>query len=280
MGLTHGQHYAIIRIDKIKKGLASTMKPCKKTNMLLCLTAIAASVTLPQSVAAGDSITARDESTIAVDLREDVCRAVSPGSIGYSPRWGGVTNSGAYVVIEKVVRADRYDAATNTLATLAADAEGVCPFVVGDGDEHCMRLIHRVYSAGGVEMGEALIRDVSFGVRSAAGAVFVADSRTNSLQLAARERKSVDLAYSTAWATNAAGVTISALRLSGKGGVPVATNGIFAAASSAEGVARLPLIDMGWWRLLYNASDGEEGTLLEYLTGEFKVSGGTILSVW
>ena len=44
--------------------------------------------------------------------------------------------------------------------------------VSSDGDEHCMRLIHRVYSAGGVEMGEALIRDVSFGVRSAAGAGF------------------------------------------------------------------------------------------------------------
>ena len=237
----------------------------------------AAALAVPVMATAADSVTSVAESTIAVDLRDDVCRAVSLGKVGYSPRWGGVTNEGAYVVIEKVVRAGMYDAATNTLATLAADAEGEYSLVVGDGDEHCVRLIHRVYSAGGVEIGEPLERDVSFGYQSSLGAAFVADSRTNSLQLAVKEGRAVALTYSTDWATNAAAVSISAVGLSGRGGEPVATNEVFSASAVADGTTPMRGVGTGWWRLLYQATDAVGGTLLEYITEDFKMPGGFVM---
>ncbi len=233
---------------------------------------------VPLAAVADGPVTAAAESTIAVDLREDVCRAVDTALIGYSPNWCGVAEAGAYVVIEKVVRAGMSDAVTNTLATLAADAEGTYPLVVGASDEHCVRLIHRVYSPGGAEIGEPLVRDVEFGYRSAAGAAFVADSRTNTLQLAASARKPIDLAYSTAWATNAAAVSISAVQLSGRGGVPVATNSVFAASADAEGTTTMRTSRKGWWRLLCQVEDDSGDTLLEYLTEDFKMPGGIVMN--
>lgn len=237
----------------------------------------AAALAASAMTAAADSVTSVAESTIAVDLRDDVCRAVSPGNVGYSPKWSGVTDEGSYVVIERVVRAGMYDATTNTLATLAAGAEGVCQLVVGDGDEHCVRLIHRVYSAGGVEIGEPLVRDVSFGCQSSLGAAFAVDSSTNSLQLAVRGRRAVGLTYSTAWATNAAAVSISAVELSGRGGEPVATNGVFSASAVADGTTPMRGVGTGWWRLLYQATDAVGGTLLEYITEDFKMPGGFVM---
>ena len=45
-----------------------------------------------------------------------------------------------------------------------------------------MRLIHRVYSADGEEIGTPLVRDVAFGYKSAFGTAFAADTCTTSLQ--------------------------------------------------------------------------------------------------
>ncbi len=243
------------------------------------LAALAATVAtaVPSGARADDPVTAAAASTTAVDLRAGACRAISPGSVGYSPRWGGVTDPGAYVVIEKVVRAGTDTAATNTLATCAADAEGTYPLAIAAGDEHCVRLIHRVYSAGGVEAGVPLVRDVEFGYRSAAGTTVVADSRTNSLQLAAAGRDPVALTYSTAWATNAASVSIAAVPLSDRGGAPVATNFFFTASADAEGTTSMRASRSGWCRLLCQVKDGDGGTLLEYLTEEFKVPGGFVM---
>lgn len=257
--------------------MAEKGKSVQETGARL-LAAVAVAAAIASTALADDPVTAAAESTIAVDLREDMCRAVDSASIGYSPDWCGAAEPGAYVVLEKVMRAGMSDAVTNTLATLVADAEGAYLLAVGDGDEHCVRLLHRVYSAGGVEIGAPLVRDVAFGYRSAAGAAFVADSRTNSLQLAASERKPIALAYSTAWATNAAAVSISAVQLSGRGGTPVATNSVFAAAADAEGATTMRNSRKGWWRLLCQVEDGAGGTLLEYLTEDFKMPGGIVMN--
>ena len=240
----------------------------------LCMAACAASLSV---FADGDSVTAWAGSAIAVDFRDGERRAVSPGAIGYSPKWCGVTNEGAYVVLEKVERAGMHDATTNVLATFSADAEGECPYAVGDGDERCVRFIHRVYSSGGVEIGEPLVRDVSFGYKSAAGVACVADSRTNSLQLAVKGKEPVNLAYSTAWATNAAAVSISAVQLSNKGGAPTATNAMYSAVAAAEGATPMRGVGKGWWRLLCQVTGASGDTLLEYLTDEFGVSGGLVV---
>lgn len=242
------------------------------------LSAVSASAALPYVVVADEPVTAWADA-ISVEIRANECRTISPCAIGYSPVWGDVTNEGAYVVLEKVERAGMYDAMTNTLATFAADASGEYSYTVGNGDEQCVRLIHRVYSSGGVEIGTPLVRDVLFGTRSSPGAAFVADSRTNSLQLAATSGSPVNLSYSTAWATNAAAVAIKAVMLSGKDGSPVATNVMFSAVADTEGTTQMCGLSLGWWRLLCEVSDGSGDALIEYLTDEFKLQGGFIMSV-
>ena len=251
--------------------MKSTIQPRHRRKLM----AIIALAGVSCAVFADASVTASAEDTIAVDVRTDECRAVGQAVIGYSPSWGGVTNAGAYVVLQKVV-----GGVTTTVDTFAADAEASYSYAPGDGDSSFVKFIHRVYSSGGVEIGEPLVRDVAFGYRSAEGAAFVADSRANSLQLAVKERKPVALAYSTAWATNAAAVTICAVRLSDRGGTAVATNEMFTASADAEGTTFMRSLNIGWWRLLCRSINDEGGTLLEYLTDEFRMPGGIVISVW
>lgn len=230
---------------------------------------------LTAGAAFAESVVATADEAIAVDVRADVCRAVGTADVGYSPSWGGVTNAGAYVVLQKVVGGE-----TSTVATFAADAESSYSYTPSAGDGSFVRFIHRVYSSGGEEIGEPLERDVVFGYRSAEGSAFVADSRANSLQLAVKGRAPVNLAYSTAWADNAASVAISAIQLSGEGGVAMATNSVFTAEADAEGDTPLRGVGLGWWRLLCQLKDEQGDTLLEYLTDDFKMPGGFILSIW
>ena len=225
---------------------------------------------LPQNLYAA---TAASETAIAVDVRAPACRAVGQIDIGYSPKWGGVTNAGAYVVLSKVV-----GGTTNTVATFAADAESSYSYTPDPEDPRFVQFIHRVFTSGGEEIGEPLVGDVMFGYRSAAGGAFIADSRTNSLQLAVNERRPVSLAYSTAWGPNATAVTISSVKLTGQGGTAVATNTMFTAVADAEGDTIMRGAGRGWWRLLYRSTDGVGSTLLEYLTDEFKVPGGIIVN--
>ena len=241
--------------------------------LVLSLAAICLAAPALAQAASPDSVTAWT-GPISVDLRESACRAVSPGSVGVSPKWCGVTEAGAYVVLQSVERATTPSPSTNTLATFSADEESSYSYMAG---EPCVRLIHRVYSSQGVELAEPLVRDVSFGTKSAAGPAFVADSRAGSLQEAARSDLPVNLAYSTAWATNAAAVAISAVKLSDQGGSPTATNAMFTASANAEGLTQMRKLGSGWWRLLCQVSDGSGDVLLEYLTDEFKMKGGFIM---
>ena len=248
-----------------------------KVALMLAAAAIALSIA-PFAAYAGESASVTTEAAISVNTCEGELRAVSPKDIEYSPLWGGVTNEGAYVVIEKVEHAGMYNAATSTVTTCAADAEGAFSYSTGDG-EPCVRFIHRVYDTGGTEIGTPLVRDVSFGVSSSPGEAAFVDSRTNSLQEAVAVGRVDNLAYSTAWATNAASVTISAVMLSGKGGTPVSTNSFFTAVADAEGVTSMRGVGTGFWRLLCSVEDGSGEPLLEYLTDEFEKKGGFFLIV-
>ena len=250
--------------------MKSTIQPRHRRKLMAIIALAGASC----AVFADTSVTASAEDAIAVDVRTDECRTVGQAVIGYSPSWGGVTNAGAYVVLQKVV-----GGVTNTVDTFAADAESFYSYMPGDGDSSFVKFIHRVYSSGGVEIGEPLVSDVAFGVRSNEGAAFMADSRTNSLQEAVSAGNPANLAYSTAWAANAAAVSIKAVRLSGQGGESVATNDMFSAAADAEGETALRGVGRGWWRLLCQVTAGSGDVLLEYLTGEFKVKSGFTLTV-
>jgi len=236
-----------------------------------------AAVTLAVALASGvqvrgESVTAGAKSMIAVDLRADVCRAISPKLIRYSPAWCGVTNEGAYVVLEKVENAGTRHAVTTTVATFDS-GEGEYDFMLGAADDPCVRFIHRVFSSDGVELAEPLVRDVAFGVKSSAGVPFVADSRTNSLQLAVEAGGTVNLDYSTAWQEGAASLAISAVHTVKKKGWTVATvstNLLFSVGAEADGV--LPLAARrfygGEWELLCEFADADGKQTGETLTAQ------------
>ena len=57
------------------------------------------------------------------------------------------------------------------------------------------------------------------------------------------------------------------------------TNDVFSAAADAEGDTPLRGAGRGWWRLLCQVKDEQGDTLLEYLTDDFKMPGGFILSI-
>lgn len=210
---------------------------------------------------------------IAVDVYGGPIRTISPRDVGYSPRWGGVTDAGAHVVIYKVEHADTANAVTSVVATCSADAEGVEALTIADNGERCLRLIHCVYDSSDAEVGTPLIRDVSFGYASEVLPSIFADTRENSLQEAvnARAQSPVMLTYDTSWATNGVpdGVTISAVLLTGEGGTAVATDSLLSAASPATGQTHMNVGFSGWMRLVCRIAGGGDATLLEYVTGDF-----------
>ena len=238
----------------------------------ICAAAVCAATQLPAETASATAALA-----IAVDTRDGEQRAVSPKDIEYSPDWGGVSADGAYVVIEKVVHAGMYNAVTSTVATCTADTEGAYSYSVGNG-EPCVRLIHRVYSSGGTEIGTPLVRDVAFGVPSSPGAAAFADCRPESIREIVAAKGTANLTYDTAWTANASAVTISAVKLTGESGSEITTNTIFTAAADAYGETPLRGLAPGWWRLLCRIDGEGDDSLLEYSAGDFRIKGGFIIS--
>ncbi len=241
----------------------------------LCIVHYALCIAVAVVSANAETTATSTAAPIAVDVDGGPIRTIAPRDIGYSPRWGGVTDAGAHVVILKVEHAGTANAVTSVVANCTADAEGVEALTVVDGGEHCFRLIHRVYDANDAEKGKPLVRDVSFGYASAALPDVFADTRENSLEEAvattARTKSPVMLTYDTAWATNGTpdDVTVMAVRLTGEGGAAVGTNAFFSAAASAKGEAPLRRVSPGWMRLVCRVADTQDATLLEYVTDDF-----------
>lgn len=244
------------------------------TSFVVCLSAcVLLSAAVVAETATGTSSPIRLDSRMPRQL-------LSQCDIVYSSSWAAATNiPGAYVVLSKTEMLGRSVETTDALLTGSEGGEGVYALSVEDCGERCVRLTHEVRASGGAVVS-TLTSDIAFAYQSEGDTTFMADSRTNSLQEAVGSRAPVSLAYSTAWATNAAAVSVKTVRLSGRGGIPVATNSIFLAAADAEGETQMRGVGHGWWRLLFQATDGSDNVLLEYLTDEFKMKGGFILGVW
>lgn len=230
----------------------------------------------------GAEIAATAANAIAVDSREGEVRAVAPEDIGYSPFWGGVTNGDAYVVIEKVEHAGMFNAATSEIATMAAGTEGDLSYSPAAGDARCLRLVHRVYDAGGTEIGTPLEREVAFGFATAATAGTAADGRDNLLQREAALGKVVGLTYDTSWATNADTIAISAVQLKDGRGRDLdtpTTNALFSANADATGTFDKAL-KSGGWRFLHTSFD-KDGNIIcaPYFADYFLMSKGTTISI-
>ena len=243
------------------------------TSFVVCLSAcVLLSAAVVAETATGTS------SPIRLDSRMPR-QSLSQCDIVYSSSWAAATNiPGAYVVLSKTEMLGRSVETTDALLTGSEGGEGVYALSVEDCGERCVRLTHEVRASGGAVVS-TLTSDIAFAYQSEGDTTFMADSRTNSLQEVVDAGAPVNLTYSTAWATNAAAVSIKAVQLSGFGGVPVATNEMFSAAADAEGVAAMRGPGRGWWQLLCRITDGSGDTLLEYLTDEFGMKGGFTLTV-
>ena len=242
------------------------------------------SATITLAAACVFSLSAFAETVVAfaadatpVDVRAGECRALPDCKVAYGPCLGGVTNEDAYVVLFKVTDADKPNAVTDELVRFGAGEAGEYSLAQLAGEEP-IRLIHRVYSKDGVEIGDVLVRDIVFGSQSVQKSGFVADTRADSLPAAALNREPVALTYSTLWATNASAAAISAIKLSGPGSDEVSTNSVFAVQAEAEGERALN-VGGGWWKLFYQITDAAGETILEYLSPEFKVPAGLVLKI-
>ena len=93
------------------------------------------------------------------------------------------------------------------------------------------------------------------------------DTRTGERLVAGAE----SIAYDTAWAADAASLTISAVKLAEEGGAETATTSeLFTATADASGVTRLHGLSGGdWWRLSCRICGSGGETLLEYVSGDF-----------
>ena len=238
-----------------------------KMNRILLMT-FAAAVSV---IARGDGeITGTASSPVSVDLRTGfVAGALGTANIRYSPRW---TDNAASVRLEAVS-----GGVTNVIKSGTAGEEGIFAWTQPNANQSVYTLLQWTL-LNGTPVDEPLSAKVSFGIQSATPAVTAADTQADSLQKAV-DAGNARLVYDTAWGTNAAAVTLKAVRLSGAGGNAVATNEIFSAVADAKGTTTLKGVSPGWWRLLCQETDALGNTVLEYVTGVFRRKGGFILSV-
>ncbi len=239
--------------------------------------AIVAALTVMGAIAAtsaiaDDPVTAWADATTAVDAC-DFRAALGTATLRCSPKWCTDTE-GAEYSLSVVTDPDTANAATSSVPVSAATVEGDVAYV-GSG---YVRFILKA-SVGGVETGDTLVQDVSFGLASAPGAAIVADSRVASLQEAINASGAANVVYSSDWAEGAAAVSVAEIALAGRGGEAIATNSVLSASAVADGFVPVGGLDAGWHQLLYRAVDGNGETLLEYLTDEFSVKGGIMLLV-
>ena len=226
---------------------------------------------------ADDSVIAWADDTIAVDMSRDDFRVVlGDATLRCSPDWctGGTNVDGAVYAIEAVVNPCSGSAVTSAVPAQLLSGECDVPY----SGEGWVRFLLKA-SVNGVAVGETLVSDVSFGMRSGLSAAIAYDNRAGTLQEIAGSGKPVNLAYDTSWAEGAASLEISALKLSGSGADAMATNTIMSVTADADGTTTMRGVGRGWWRLLCRIS-GESGEpLLEYLTDEFKMPSGFIVNI-
>ena len=252
----------------------------KLRRRLLCKGVVLAVTAMSAVVATADDevLASGTSGEFLVDSCAGVRIARGVTDLAYSPAYSSKeAPSGSYVVLRKVARPDTSHESESVLSTCAADASGDCECALAG---EYVRLVHELHNSGGSVIGESLVADVSFAYTGADSGPAAFDSRTNSLQLAVKADRAATLAYATGWATNAASLQISAVRLSGPGGVATGTNQVFSAEADASGDFVLRGLDVGWWRLSCLFNDGSGEAILEYLTDEFKMTGGSLIILW
>jgi len=252
------------------------MKLLKKRKMSVGMAVVAAMAAVgafaAMSAAAEEPVTAWADDVTAVDAC-DFRAVLGTATLRCSPKWC-TDEAGAEYSVSVVTDPGTANAVTSSVPVSAATVEGNVSYA-GSG---YVRFILQAL-VGGVKTGDVLEKDVSFGLASEPAAAIVADSRASSLQEAIDTKGVANVVYSSDWADGAAALSVSEIKLARMGGEATVTNSVVSALADASGTASVRGLDVGWHRLLYRAVDGDGETLLEYLTGEFKVRGGCMLFI-
>ena len=120
----------------------------------------------------------------------------------------GADMTGVTAKLYRVEPAGVPGATTSLVATVAGSDTSAYTWDIGEAGPRAATFVLQAYR-NDAEEGDALVRDVSFGVASAAAAGGAWDSRTDSLQLAFASGQSLPLAYDTAWADGAMSARLS-----------------------------------------------------------------------
>ena len=243
-------------------------------SMSICMAACAAALS---AFADDASVTAWADDAIAVDAGQSEFKIVTGiASLWCSPDWctGGTNVSGSTYSLKVVSDPDTANAVTSSVSALVYSSACEVPY---SGSGYVRFLLSA--EAGGAPVGKTLVGDVSFGVMSGLSSAVAYDNRASSLQEAVRRGGAINLEYDTFWAEGTASLSIGAVALSGRGGDATATNALFNVSEEAAGTTAMRGLARGDWRLLCQLKSGSGETLLEYLTDEFRVSGGFFISV-
>ena len=133
----------------------------------------------------------------------------------------GADTTGVTAKLYRVEPAGVPGATTSLVATVTGSDTSAYIWDIGEAGPRSATFVLQAYR-NDVEEGDALARDVSFGVVSAAAAGGAWDSRTNSLQLAFAAGQSLPLAYDTARADGAMSARLS-VAITAIYGNPIAT---------------------------------------------------------
>ena len=224
--------------------------------------------------AATADVASRSSSPIALDTIRG--RAVaSPISVGYNPKWVDGAGDSATVKVIKVFHVGTEQSLTDRVEVVSSTAStGTVSVALGGDEPEAARLL-MVVEEGGVTLGE-LSFDMSLGATGSSVMTFNADSRPDSLQIAADAAPaSIPLKYSTAWADGAAScridvVNTSHVRRSGDMAT-VTTNTLATLSGAGEYAWSGWKTDDGEKTLLLTLLDGSDNALGDPLSASFDV---------
>ena len=241
-----------------------------KSAVLVMMVAISA--TFPASATADDPVTAWADAAISVD-GSDFRSAVGSATLRCSPDWctGGTNVTGAAYSLSVVTDPDTANAATSAVPVQAATSEGD---VVHSGSGY-VRFILKA-EVGGTAVGDTLVQDVSFGIRSAASSAVGYDNREGALQELVTAGMETSLIYSGEWAENPANLEISTVCVRHERNgtlIGVTTNSLLQAQCPADGMEPFATARLQWgeYRFLLREFASDGSTVLEYLSPEFAI---------
>ena len=220
-----------------------------------------------------EPVTAWAADAIAVDAADGLRVAVASATLRCCPDWctGGTNVEGSVAVLKVVTDPDSAQAATSSVPLSVSTGE----FDVSHSGAGYLRFILSA-EKDGAAIGNLVLGDVSFGIKSAFTASAAYDGRVGALQEIANAGGSTGLRYDLAWGENATTATFSRICVRhAKNGdlIDVTTNRLGLADSPAVGELShsMRLLPWGEYRLLLQEFASDGSLAMEHLSPEYVI---------